>query len=170
MGHGGGMGIVLSNYGSLGGLDIVAAAIKKKHENFQFSTTSLIINILIITLGAIFFGLPSALYTLFSIYISYSVMDKVIIGFNRQKLVLIITNKENEISSNIMKHLHRGVTFLYGEGAYTKSNKMVVYCVVTTQQLPLLKRLVKATDGASFMSILDISEVHGNGFQGNMFS
>ncbi|URZ18042.1 YitT family protein [Clostridium felsineum] len=164
-----GMGVVLSNYGSLGGLDIIAATIKKKNENFEFSTTSFAINILIITFGAIFFGISSALYTLFSIYISYFVMDKVIIGFNKQKLVMIITNKEEDLSSTIMKHLQRGVTFLYGKGAYTKSDKTVIYCVVSIHQLPLLKRLVSNIDSTSFMSILDISEVHGNGFKGNMF-
>lgn len=165
-----GTGIVLSNYGSMGGLDIVAAAIKKKHENFEFGTSSFVINIVIITFGAIFFGISSALYTLFSIYITYFITDKVLIGFNKQKLVMIITNKEEELSTNIMKHVNRGVTFLYGEGAYTKIDKKVVYCVVTIQQLPLLKRIVRNTDASSFMSILDISEVHGNGFKGNVFS
>lgn len=164
-----GAGLVLSNYGSTGGLDIVAAIIKKKHQNFEFGTSSFIINMIIVIVGAFFFGIYSALYTLFSIYISSFVVDKVLKGFNRQKLVMIITNEEKKISDNIMYNLKRGVTFLYGEGAYTSKKKMVIYCVVGLNQLPLLKQVVKQTDEASFISVIDISEVHGEGFKGSLF-
>lgn len=164
-----GTGIVLSNYGSTGGLDIVAAIIKKKNQNFEFGTSSFIINMIIVAVGAVFFGIYSALYTLFSIYISSFVIDKVLKGFNRQKLVMIITDEEKRISDNIMYNLKRGVTFLYGEGAYTAKKKMVIYCVIGLNQLPLLKQVVKQTDENSFISVIDISEVHGEGFKGNLF-
>lgn len=164
-----GMGLVLSNYGSTGGLDILSAIIKKKHENFEFGTTSFIINMIIVSVGAVFFGIYSALYTLFSIYISSFVIDRVLKGFSRQKLVMIITNEEKKISANIMYSLERGVTFLYGEGAYTGKKRMIIYCVVGLNQLPLLKNVVTQTDKNSFISVIDISEVQGEGFKGKLF-
>lgn len=164
-----GTGIVLSNYGSTGGLDIVSAIIKKKYENFEFSTTSFVINMIIVCIGAIFFGIYSALYTLFSIYISSLVVDKVLKGFSRQKLVMIITNEEKKISDSIMHNLKRGVTFLYGEGAYTSKKRMVIYCVVSLRQLPVLKNVVTQIDKNSFISVIDISEVQGEGFKGKLF-
>lgn len=164
-----GMGLVLSNYGSTGGLDILSAIIKKKHENFEFGTTSFIINMIIVSVGAVFFGIYSALYTLFSIYISSFVIDRVLKGFSRQKLVMIITNEEKKISDNIMYSLKRGVTFLYGEGAYTGKKRMIIYCVVSLNQLPLLKNVVTQTDKNSFISVIDISEVQGEGFKGKLF-
>lgn len=164
-----GMGLVLSNYGSTGGLDILSAIIKKKHENFEFGTTSFIINMIIVSVGAVFFGIYSALYTLFSIYISSFVIDRVLKGFSRQKLVMIITNEEKKISNNIMYSLKRGVTFLYGEGAYTGKKRMIIYCVVSLNQLPLLKNVVTQTDKNSFISVIDISEVQGEGFKGKLF-
>lgn len=164
-----GMGLVLSNYGSTGGLDIVSAIIKKKYENFEFGTTSFIINMIIVSIGAVFFGIYSALYTLFSIYISSFVIDRVLKGFSRQKLVMIITNEEKKISDNIMYNLKRGVTFLYGEGAYTGKKRMVIYCIVGLNQLPLLKNVVTQTDKNSFISVIDISEVQGEGFKGRLF-
>lgn len=167
--NGFGTGLVLSNYGSTGGLDILSAIIKKKHENFQFATTSFVINMIIVSVGAIFFGIYSALYTLFSIYIGSLVIDKVLKGFSRQKLVMIITNEEKKISDSIMFNLKRGVTFLYGEGAYTSKKRMVIYCVVSLRQLPLLKNVVMQTDKNSFISVIDISEVQGEGFKGNLF-
>lgn len=161
-----GIGIVFSNYGSTGGLDIVSAVIKKKYSNFEIGTISFIVNFVIVSISAFIFGLTSALYTLVSMYITSYVTDKVIKGFNRQKLILIITEKEDEVSEVLMRELNRGVTFLYAKGAYTKKDKKVLYCVVSLTQLPKLKLIVKDIDEGAFISILDASEVEGRGFKG----
>lgn len=63
------------------------------------------------------------MYTLVSMYIASYLVDKVIKGFNRQKLILIITEKEEDVSKVLMNELNRGVTFLYAKGAYTKRIK-----------------------------------------------
>lgn len=161
---GAGIGLVFSNYGSTGGLDILAVVIKQKYENFEIGTISFIVNVIIIAVGATIFGITSALYTLISMYLTSAVMDKVIKGFNRQKLILIISDNEDLVCTKLMENLNRGVTFLYGEGAYTKKNKKIVYCVVALQQLPLLKHVVRETDPEAFISILDVAEVEGKGF------
>lgn len=167
--NGAGIGLVLSNHGSTGGLDIVSVIIKKKYENFDIGKISFTINLFIVSIGAIWFGLSSALYTLVSMYITGFVMDKVLKGFNRQKMILIITKKEEEVSKAVMKNLHRGVTFLYGEGAYTKQERKVLYCIVSLSQLPHLKLIVRSTDESAFISILDVSEVQGKGFRDSLF-
>lgn len=159
-----GSGIVFSNHGSTGGLDIISVIVKKKYENFNIGSISFSVNIVIVSIGAVFFGLSTALYTLVSMYIGSYVMDKVIKGFGRKKLILIITSKEEKVSSEIMNNLGRGVTFLYGEGAYTKVQKKVLYCIVSLSQLPQLKQLVREVDEDAFISIMDASEVEGKGF------
>ncbi len=105
------------------------------------------------------------MYTLVSMYIASYLVDKVIKGFNRQKLILIITEKEEDVSKVLMNELNRGVTFLYAKGAYTKKDKKVLYCVVSLSQLPKLKLIVKDIDEGAFISILDASEVEGRGFK-----
>ncbi|MPN36897.1 hypothetical protein SDC9_184409 [bioreactor metagenome] len=93
-------------------------------------------------------------------------IDMVIKGFDRKnKLIFIITEKEKEVSEAIMQSLGRGVTFLYGEGAYTNLERKVLYCVVQLSQVPLLKQMVKEIDENSFISILDVAEVEGKGFR-----
>lgn len=167
--NGAGMGIVFSNHGSTGGLDIVSVILKKKYNNFDIGNISFAVNFIIVSIGAIFFGLTSALYTLVSMYITSYVVDKTIKGFNRQKLILIITEKEEDVSGAIMKSLKRGVTFLYGEGAYTKNERRVLYCVVSLSQLPQLKLIVREADENAFISILDVAEVQGKGFRKELF-
>lgn len=164
-----GLGIVFSNHGSTGGLDIVSALIKLKREDFNIGTISFAFNLIIVGIGAVYFGLAVALYTLVSMYITSFIMDKVINGLNRRKMILIITSKENEVSKALMDKLKRGVTFLYGEGAYTGHNKKILYCVVSLAQLPSLKQIVREIDEKSFISILDVSEVEGKGFYSSLF-
>ena len=64
-----------------------------------------------------------------------------------------------------MNNFNRGITILYGEGAYTNNRKNVMYCVVSLRQLPQIKRVIKVIDKEAFISIIDIAEVQGNGFK-----
>ncbi|MBV1821394.1 YitT family protein [Bacteroidales bacterium MSK.15.36] len=161
-----GVGLSFSNQGSTGGLDIVSSVIKKKYENFDIGKISFAFNFLIVVAGAFIFNIKIALYTLVSMYLTATMVDKVVKGFdNKEKLIFIITEKEVEVSKWIMDALGRGVTFLNGEGAYTAKEKRVLYCVVSLSQLPQLKHMVKQIDNHAFISILDVSEVQGKGFK-----
>ncbi|GAA0723276.1 YitT family protein [Clostridium malenominatum] len=160
-----GVGIAFNNNGSSGGLDIIASVIKKKYENFDIGKITFSVNCVIVTIGAFIFSIESALYTLVSMYITAYVIDKVIKGFNKDKLILIITEKEEEVSNWIMNSLGRGVTFLYGEGAFTNNKRRILYCVVPLGEIPKIKSIAKEIDGNAFISILDVSEVEGKGFK-----
>jgi Uncharacterized conserved protein len=160
-----GFGLVFVHHGSTGGFDIISMLVKKKYSNFDLGKISFSINLAIVTVSAFIFGLPSALYTLIAMYITTFVLDNVIKGLNQTKSVLIITDKEKEVSDRILKNLNRGVTYLYGEGAYTHEEKKIIYCIIPLSQLPELKSIVKTIDKKAFVSISDAYEVHGKGFQ-----
>ena len=80
-------------------------------------------------------------------------------------MLLIITEKQQDVSTAVMNTIKRGITVLYGEGAYTGEKKNVMYCVVSLRQLPRVKNLVKSIDEKAFISIIDASEVQGKGFK-----
>ena len=160
-----GGGLVFSHSGSLGGFDIIVMLIKKKYTNFNVGQISFGINLILVAFGAIVFGLPSALYTLIAMYTSSFVLDRVVKGLNQSKAIFIITDTEEEIADAIMARLGRGVTYLYGEGAYTRQQKKVLYCIVPLSQLPELKEIVKGADDRAFISISDASEIQGKGFK-----
>ncbi|MBU3102470.1 MULTISPECIES: YitT family protein [Clostridium] len=159
-----GLGIIFSNEGSTGGLDIVAVYAKKKY-GIEVGTVIFAINVLIVAVGSVIFNFRVGLYTLISMYINSTVMEKVVNGLNRRKMLLIVSEKEKEVSDAIMDNCHRGVTLLYGEGAYTSHKKNIMYCVVSLGQLPQIKRVIKSIDQGAFISIIDIAEVQGNGFK-----
>ncbi|KYH34411.1 hypothetical protein CLTEP_16440 [Clostridium tepidiprofundi DSM 19306] len=158
-----GLGLVFTNQGSTGGMDIVSMLAKQKYD-MELGTITFIINFIIVSIGSLLFNFEIGLYTLIVMYSTSLVMDKVIKGFSKQKMLLIITNKQDEVSNAVMNNLRRGMTVLYGEGAYTRDRKNVMYCVVSLRQLPKVKQLIKKIDEDAFISIIDTSEVQGKGF------
>ena len=159
-----GYGLVFAHNGSTGGFDIISMIIRRKYTNFNIGKITFIVNLLIVSISSLIFGLPSSLYTLIAMFITSLVLDNVVKGLGQKKLVLIITEKEKEIADIIMTRLHRGVTNIYGEGAYTKKQKKILYCIIPLSQLPELKAIVKTNDNTAFLTIADASEVEGKGY------
>ena len=60
---------------------------------------------------------------------------------------------------------HRGVTFLEAEGAYTKEKKRIIYCIVSSNEIPKIKEIALNYDKKSFISVNDVTEVKGRGFK-----
>ncbi|GAA0684956.1 MULTISPECIES: YitT family protein [Clostridium] len=160
-----GYGLIFLRNGSVGGSDIIAMIIRKKNSNFNIGTIGFGINILIVILGAIIFGMPRALYTLISMCIQSIVLDKVIKGFSTKKLMLILTDEEDKIIDFIMSDLHLSVTSLKSTGEFTHENRKMLYCVVTSRQMIALKNEILKKDPKAFFNILDIAEVKGGGFK-----
>lgn len=161
--NGVGMGLMFRNRLCQGGLDIIATIIKRKY-NLNISTGLMILNTTIVSISSILFGLTSAMYTIIAMYVGYQVVDKVQMGFNVRKNVFIISDRSEELSSEILTRLHRGVTLLEGTGAYTKQGKKVIYCIVNSNEVVKLKTLVDRIDPAAFLTINDVVEVRGSGF------
>lgn len=160
-----GYGLIFLRNGSVGGSDIIAMIIRKNNSNFNIGTIGFGINILIVILGAIIFGMPRALYTLISMCIQSIVLDKVIKGFSTKKLMLILTDEEDKIIDFIMSDLHLSVTSLKSTGEFTHENRKMLYCVVTSRQMIALKNEILKKDPKAFFNILDIAEVKGGGFK-----
>lgn len=159
-----GYGLVFSRNGSTGGTDIITMVVRKKFSNFEIGKLSFSINCVIIFIGALIFGLPKALYTLISIFVQGAIVDKVINGFNSKKLLLILTEKEDDIIQYVIKDMNRGVTSLIAEGEYTHKLKKMLYIAVTSSQMVHLKSKILRIDPKAFITIIDVSEVNGKGF------
>lgn len=159
-----GYGLVFLRNGSTGGADIINMIIKQKYSNFNIGSIGFAINIIIVSISAIIFGVPRALYTLISMFIQGFVLDKVLRGFSSKRLMLILTKKEEDVINYIMKDLHRGVTSLSAKGEFTDCNKRMLYCIVTSREMINLKKQILSIDSTAFISILDVSEVRGKGF------
>lgn len=158
-----GYGIIFRANGSSGGLDIIAAMLKK-YYSLNMGSVIFSFNCLIMVAAALLFGVKPAMFTLISMFVSSLLTDKVVAGFNNKKTVILISDKTAEIAEEIIKEVGRGVTFLKGEGAFTHKSKDVIFVVVNLTQIGKIKLITDAIDPMAFMIVLDANEVMGRGF------
>lgn len=158
-----GYGIIFRANGSSGGLDIVAAIVKK-YYSLNMGSVIFAFNCLIMLVAAILFSLELAMFTLISMFLSSALTDKVVAGFNHKKTVIIISNQTADIAEEIIKEVGRGVTFLKGEGAFTHQHKDIIFVVVNLTQIGKIKLITDHIDPMAFMIVLDANEVMGRGF------
>ena len=65
----------------------------------------------------------------------------------------------------VLKDMNRGITSLMAEGEFTGHKRKLLYVAVTTSQMISLRRKILNIDPNAFITIVDVSEVKGNGFQ-----
>lgn len=157
-----GYGIVFRMNGSTGGFDIVGAIVKK-YYSLNMGGVIFGFNCLIMLAAGFLFGVAPAMFTLICMYMNGMVTDKVIAGFNSRKAVLIVSNQSEAIAEAIME-FGRGVTFLHGQGAFTRRERNVVFVVVKLTQVAKIKMIANAIDSDAFMIIMSANEVMGRGF------
>ena len=157
-----GYGIIFRSNGSSGGLDIVAAIVKKYYA-VNMGVVIFAFNCVIMGVSAFMFGMMPAMYTLISMFMSAQLTDRVVAGFNHRKVVILISDETERIAEAIIRGIGRGVTFLEGEGAFTHQEKRVLFVVVTLTQVALVKRVADHYDRQAFMIVLDANEVMGRG-------
>lgn len=162
--NGVGMGLMFRNRTCQGGFDIIAVILKDRY-NINVGSGLMAVNTIIISLSSLLFGYKPAMYTLISMYIGYKILDKVQTGFNIKKKIVIVSDKAEELAEVIIHQLNRGVTFLDGIGGYSKENKKVIYCIVTSRETAKLKSIVDEIDPMAFFTVSDVVEVKGSGFK-----
>jgi uncharacterized membrane-anchored protein YitT (DUF2179 family) len=119
----------------------------------------------VVLLGGLAFSWRLALYGLLVIYVSGLAAEMVSEGSSIFRSVMIISSQPDQITSQILTVLERGVTILPGTGAYTGSSRPVLYCVVTRSEVNQLKALVSDIDPDAFMVIGTAHEALGEGFR-----
>lgn len=162
-----GLGVGLVFYGgtSTGGSDIVVRLLKLRWRNVPVGWFCLAFDLVVALLtGLVFKDAAKSLYTGVTVFITSRVLDAVVYGFDYSKVALIITKDYRQISRQIGDKLHRGVTLLHGEGAYSGQDTKVVLTAVKRQQLAELKELVTEIDPNAFIIVQEAHQVLGDGF------
>lgn len=160
---GAGVGIALRSLGSIGGLDIVSAYLNQRY-NIGIGQFSFAFNIVLFAGSLFFIGLEHILYSVFLVFVSSMVMDYFLGLFNQRKMVLIVSDKPDELAKAILNTINRGSTFLYGRGAYTGKRKKIVLTVVNSLQLKRLEEIIFSIDPQAFTIEENTLNVIGQGF------
>ncbi|MCF7931783.1 MAG: YitT family protein [Acholeplasmataceae bacterium] len=157
-----GLGLVLRNNGTTGGIDVIQN-IAHKFLHIPFSTAMYVSDGTIILI-AMFIDVELGLYALFAMILSGFVIDRIAIEGRSGYTAFVVTDHAALIKDEIYARLDRGVTDVKVRGGYSKSEKDMLICTVDRRQLYVFKRLIRMTDPKAFTFVSRTKEVLGQGF------
>lgn len=161
-----GTAIILKVNSSTGGTDLISYIVKEYKPTISMSRAIIIMDIVIVTLNVFFFKkIEIGLYSAIDIYLMGKMIDILFEGIYFTKLLLIISDKNEEIAEQIGKKIERGTTGLFGKGMYTKEEKLVLMCAASRGDIAKIKMIAKKIDPNSFIIITNSREVVGKGFK-----
>ena len=152
-----------------GGSDLLARLIKQKYHHLSLGKLILIIDAVVILAATITFkNITDGMYAVVSIYISTHIIDAFLLGIDKAKATLIVTEKANSISSKIVTSLGRTSTVIPAVGGFSDKKKELIVCIVRRYELYKLKNIIRETDEHAFFMVFDAGEVIGEGFKSHL--
>ena len=168
-----GLGIALTfaQGGSTGGTDIIALMVSKFYR-VSPGTVIAVLDLLIIGSSMLIPNGASLsdkllilLYGFVLTGVTNYTLDFAINGRRQSVQLFIFSDQYETLTDRICNEIHRGVTLLDSQGGYSKhTGKLVVVIVKRTETSKILK-LIKEVDPEAFISIGNVSEVYGKGFE-----
>ena len=158
-----GMAIIFNENASTGGTDILAKMLNI-FFHLDIGKALLVVDFIITLASAFVFGVDVALYSMLSVILLGLIVDRVIEGFNACKSIFIISKSNYEISRYIIDTLDRGCTFINGVAAFTEKYTNILYAVLSRNQFIKLKKFIKDVDPDAFITVGEVHEVLGEGF------
>lgn len=160
------IGVIMKAGATTGGMDIIVKWLRVKLPYLKTGVLFFITDAIIISVsGIVFRNLDVALYAGIISVVNSFVLDLVLYGKDEAKLLYIISDKADAITSRILKELDIGVTHIEGRGAYSGKEKKVLMCVAKKPVSPQIEDIVKEEDAEAFMVITSATEIFGEGYK-----
>ncbi|MCK9411977.1 MAG: YitT family protein [Prolixibacteraceae bacterium] len=160
-----GLGLIFKARATSGGSDIVAMIITK-YTRIPIGQMLIWVDCAIVVVAlAAFKDWQIPLYSILVIYITGRAVDMILEGANYNKALIIISEEHEKIRDKIVIDLERGGTYLKGIGMYTNAEKSVIFTVVSRREVAILEEQIAAIDPHAFITIMDASEILGEGFR-----
>ena len=154
-----GSGLAIRLGGAIDGIEVVAVAISGK-LGLSLNSLLLVYNVVLyLVCGAVLGDWTQPLYSIVAYMVALKVIDYIIDGFDKNKSVLIVTNKADEIGHELSDEFHQGLTLIKAKGFYSGADKTVVYIIVNRFQIITVRDIVQRIDPYAYISVSEVSEV-----------
>lgn len=161
-----GLSLVLLRGATTGGVDILAKLINKKFRHLTVGRIILIMDALVIAFAAfVYKNVESALYSVIALYSSTYIMDAMLYGADKGKIIYIVTEFPEEVCRDINNNLGRGVTMLSAKGGYTGKERSMLLCTVRRHEVSYVFDIIENRDSSAFIVVSDAGEIIGEGFK-----
>ena len=162
-----GIGLIIRVGGCLDGTEILAILVNKK-KGYTVGQVVLFLNVFIFaTAGIIFNDWHPPIYSFMTFIVAIQLMDKVIVGMEETKSVMIMSPRSKEIKEAIIHELGLGLTIMYGRGGFSGEDIEILYVITERLQLNALKDVVHREDPCAFLAVESLHEI-SNGRQHDM--
>ena len=160
-----GIGLIFKAKATSGGSDIVAMIIAK-YTSLPLGMLMIYVDSVVVLVGLLVFrDWKIPLYSWIVIFITGKVVDIVLTGLSSDKSIFIISEKHEEIRDKIINNLNRGGTYIEGKGMFNMADRKIIFTVVSRRELTLLEEFIHEIDPYAFMTIIDATEILGEGFK-----
>ena len=159
---GAGAGLILKGNASAGGTMIIARIVANFSHLKPAQTILIVDAIIIIAIGFIFKDMERVLWSMLSIYATTQIIDKVITGAVKEKIIHIVSDKTEAIGKAIAEDFDRDGTILKGQNLTQENDKTILFVVVSARRIPQLRRLVLGIDDRALMIVMEASEMMGS--------
>lgn len=161
-----GTSIVLKVNSSTGGSDLLSYVVRSFNDRFKSGDLIIAIDTVIIILSIfVFKEVEIGLYSAIAIFLMGKMIDIVFEGTNFTKVMFIISDKYEEISTAISNDVQRGSTGIYAKGMYSNKNKIMLLCVGSRNEIIAMKKIATTIDQKAFIVIYNARETWGKGFE-----
>lgn len=163
--YGIGIGISFAAGASTGGTDIIGRIIQTKFSYMPIGKMLLIVDGIIIVISLIVFkNLELVLFGILTLILSSYSIDLIISKLNVSRIAFVITDNGDEIAKTLVSTSPRGVTLINVKGAYTETDKKMIFCALKESESEAFQRKILEIDPTAFIVFSESQRIKGNGF------
>ena len=159
---GAGIGLVLRNSGSTGGMDVIGMLVSKAHGNISVGRVNLTVNLVLYAICLFLFDVQIVVYSVIFAVVHAFAIDR----FHSQNINVeakIITKVDPSLIEKVVfTEMGRGVTELQSVGAYTQESEHILYILISKYEVHQLRNIVRKYDKKAFIVFNEGVWVEGN--------
>lgn len=152
--------LALQANASGGGTDFIAIYMANRYHKAMWNYI-FVGNAIILTIAGALFGWEKALYSIIFQFVATQIVNTM---HQRYKLVTmtIITEEPDGIANAILASSQHSLTKLWGEGAYSKRPKCMLYMVLNAFEVDEIVSIIKEVDPNVFINLSQSQRIIGN--------
>ncbi len=159
-----GLGMNYMREGTTGGTDILIKIIQRFFPDLKIGKISFALDAAVLAMGILVYrDINVVLFALIAIFVQSKCIDMIVYGSEEARFMLIFSVRSDEIAQKLLE-MNKGVSFLKGEGAYSKEQRKVIATAVHRSAYSKIKRTVREIDPMAFVITTTANEVLGKGF------
>ncbi len=155
-----GSGLAIRSGGAMDGIEVMAVIFAKRLGITVGSFVMIYNVILYVICGIVLKSWILPLYSIVTYAAGLKTIDFVVEGIDRSKAATIITTRPDEVCSALSDAFGSGMTKLNAKGAFSDTDRTMVYFVLNRFQISRMKSIVHENDPTAYITISEVADIY----------